>query len=212
MQEYSDEVIALAMRLGTSTLFEVSGMNNCALDRKIRSMWEGAVVAGSAYPVACAPGDNLGIQLALEKAPAGSILLQSQQTSGACSIAQHAALAALEGPKDFIDTSRTVFEKRRGMVVEMLNNAKGLSCETPPGAFYIFANCEALLGKKTPAGKLIECDKDVGNALLDEMNVAVLHGSAFGLGPYLRIAYAMDHESLNSACDRIQTFCALLSD
>jgi len=138
------------------------------------------------------------------------IKLQGQQTSGACSIAQHAALAALQGPKDFINSSKTVFQRRRDMAVEMLNNAPGLNCEIPSGAFYIFANCSGLLGKTTPAGKLIESDKDVVDALLDEANVAVVHGSAFGLGPYLRIAYALDDESLRLACLKIQKFCAEL--
>jgi len=138
------------------------------------------------------------------------IKLQGQQTSGACSIAQHAALAALQGPKDFINSSKAVFQQRRDMVVEMLNNAPGLNCEIPSGAFYIFANCSGLLGKTTPAGKLIESDKDVVDALLDEENVAVVQGSAFGLGPYLRIAYALDDESLRLACIKMQKFCAAL--
>jgi len=138
------------------------------------------------------------------------IKLQGQQTSGACSIAQHAALAALLGPKDFINSSKTVFQRRRDMVVDMLNDAPGLSCEAPSGAFYIFADCSGLLGKTTAAGKLIESDKDVVDALLDETNVAVVQGSAFGLGPYLRIAYALDDESLRLACLKIQKFCAAL--
>jgi len=138
--------------------------------------------------------------------------LQGQQTSGACTISQHAALAALEGSKDFINTSKTVFLKRRNMAVKLLNEAAGLSCETPSGAFYIFANCSGLLGKTTLAGKFIETDEDVANALLDEMNIAVVHGSAFGMGPYLRIAYALDDKSLKLACERIQTFCGSLCE
>ncbi len=138
------------------------------------------------------------------------IKLQGQQTSGACSIAQHAALAALQGPRDFIKSSKVVFQQRRDMVVEMLNHAPGLNCEIPSGAFYVFANCGGLIGKTTPAGKLIESDKDVVDALLDEANVAVVHGSAFGLGPYLRIAYALDDESLRLACIKIQEFCTAL--
>jgi len=138
------------------------------------------------------------------------IKLQGQQTSGACSISQHAALAALQGPRDFIKSSKVVFQQRRDMVVEMLNHAPGLNCEIPSGAFYVFANCGGLIGKTTPAGKLIESDKDVVDALLDEANVAVVHGSAFGLGPYLRIAYALDDESLRLACIKIQEFCTAL--
>ncbi|MDQ7049742.1 MAG: aminotransferase class I/II-fold pyridoxal phosphate-dependent enzyme [Enterobacterales bacterium] len=140
--------------------------------------------------------------------------LQGQQTSGACSIAQHAALAAItnkEESKKFIDQSCTVFAKRRDILINMLNKAKGLSCEKPLGAFYIFADCSKLIGKKTLTGKLLKSDKDVADALLDEQNIAVVHGSAFGLGPYLRIAYALDEESLVLACEKIQSFCDALA-
>ncbi len=137
--------------------------------------------------------------------------LQGQQTSGACSISQYAALAALDGPKTFIDNSKSVFLKRRDVAVKMLNEAPGLSCRTPSGAFYIFADCTGLLGKTTPAGKFIETDEDVANALLEEINVAVVHGSAFGMGPYLRIAYALDDDSLRRACGSIQSFCRSLT-
>jgi len=121
-------------------------------------------------------------------------------------------LAALEGSRDFIITSKAVFQKRRDMVVEMLNNAPGLSCETPSGAFYIFADCSGLIGKETSSGQRINSDKDIADALLDEMNVAVVQGSAFGLSPYLRIAYALDDESLKQACGKIQIFCESLID
>lgn len=135
--------------------------------------------------------------------------LQGQQTSGACSISQHAALAALTGPQDFIQQSRVAFQRRRDTVVEQLNQA-GLRCERPQGAFYAFASCEALLGKVTPAGARLNSDEDVVNALLDEANVATVHGSAFGLGPYIRIAYALDDASLHEACESIQRFSQTL--
>lgn len=133
--------------------------------------------------------------------------LQGQQTSGASSISQHAALAALQGPQDFIRNSKEVFQGRRDMMVEMLNNTPGLSCTVPGGAFYAFASCEGLLGKTTPAGTVLRSDEDVALALLDEANVAVVHGSAFGLGPYIRIAYALDNASLRKACEAIRQFC-----
>jgi len=139
------------------------------------------------------------------------IKLQGQQTSGACSIAQHAALAALEGSRDFIINSRAVFQNRRDIVVEMLNNAPGLSCEMPSGAFYVFADCSGLIDKITRSGKRIKNDTDIVDALLDDMNVAVVQGSAFGLGPFLRIAYALDDKSLIEACGRIHKFCDSLS-
>lgn len=138
--------------------------------------------------------------------------LQGQQTSGACTISQHAALAALTGPQDFVRESRAVFERRRDMVVELLNQAPGLHCDVPQGAFYAFAACAGLLGKTTPAGTTLHSDEDVVNALLDEAGVATVHGSAFGLGPYIRIAYALDDASLRRACAAIRTFCAALRD
>ncbi|CAN7493919.1 pyridoxal phosphate-dependent aminotransferase [Variovorax sp. LjRoot290] len=136
--------------------------------------------------------------------------LQGQQTSGACSISQHAAVAALTGPRDFIDSSRAVFQKRRDMMVRLLNDTPGLGCEVPAGAFYAFASCEGLIGKTTPAGTVLHTDEDVAMALLDGAGVAVVHGSAFGLGPYIRIAYALDDASLRKACEAIQGFCRSL--
>jgi aspartate aminotransferase len=133
--------------------------------------------------------------------------LQGQQTSGACSISQHAAIAALDGPKDFIAHSRAVFQRRRDFMVELLNQAPGIKCEVPGGAFYAFADCSGLIGKRSPAGRELVNDEAVALALLEEANVAVVQGSAFGLPGYLRIAYALDDESLRAACQAIHRFC-----
>jgi aspartate aminotransferase len=133
--------------------------------------------------------------------------LQGQQTSGASSISQHAALAALKGPQGFVSEVRQVFQRRRDLVVERLNRGFGLRCARPAGAFYAFASCEGLIGRSSAGGRLLRTDEDVALALLDEAQVAVMQGSAFGLGPYLRIAYAIDDASLARACDAIQTFC-----
>ena len=138
--------------------------------------------------------------------------LQGQQTSGASTISQHAALAALTGPRDFIRHSRAAFQRRRDLVVEQLSQAPGLHCAVPQGAFYVFASCEALIGKMTRAGTRLDGDEAVVNALLDEAGVATVHGSAFGLGPYIRVAYALDDESLSRACTAIQDFCRTLED
>jgi aspartate aminotransferase len=138
--------------------------------------------------------------------------LQGQQTSGASSISQHAALAALSGPQDFIGKTREVFEHRRSLVVDALNAAPGLQCEIPGGAFYAFASCMGLIGKITAAGTVLKTDEDVARALLDEASVAVVQGSAFGLAPYIRIAYALDDDTLVEACHAIQGFCRSLSD
>ena len=133
--------------------------------------------------------------------------LQGQQTSGACSISQHAAIAALDGPKGFITKSRAVFERRRDFVVEQLNKAPGLRCERPQGAFYAFVDCSALFGKHSPGGFALTDDTAVARALLEEANSAVVPGSAFGLPGYLRIAYALDDHSLLTACEAIRQFC-----
>ncbi len=133
--------------------------------------------------------------------------LQGQQTSGASAISQQAALAALTGPQDFISRSREVFETRRDRMVRQLNATPGLSCAQPGGAFYVFACCEELLGKTSPAGKLLASDEDVAMALLNEADVAVVQGSAFGLAPYIRIAYALDDAALQQACAAIGEFC-----
>jgi len=137
-------------------------------------------------------------------------LVQGQQTSGACSIAQWAAVEALTGPQDHLPRFRKAFEERRDLVVSMLNQAKGLSCRTPEGAFYVYPSCAELIGKTAPSGKKIETDEDFVMELLATEGVAAVHGSSFGLGPNIRISYATSNEKLIDACQRIQRFCASL--
>jgi aspartate aminotransferase len=137
-------------------------------------------------------------------------MVQGQQTSGACSIAQWAAVEALNGPQDFIAKSRAAFEERRDLVVSMLNQAKGLTCPLPEGAFYVYPSCAQAIGKTAPNGTLIESDEDFVTALLEAEGVAAVHGSAFGLGPNFRISYATSNALLEEACGKIQRFCANL--
>lgn len=137
--------------------------------------------------------------------------LQGQQTSGACSISQYAALAALSGPQDFVRETCGVFQRRRDEVVARLNAIPGLRCATPAGAFYAFVSCEGLMGHTSAGGAVLRSDEEVALALLDEQGVATVHGSAFGLGPYLRLAYALDDASLRQACTSIESFCRSLS-
>lgn len=136
--------------------------------------------------------------------------LQGQQTSGACSISQHAAMAALNGPQDFVRETRAVFESRRDTVVASINRIPGLRCAAPAGAFYVFVACEQLIGRVTAGGVHLQTDEDVALALLDEQGVSTVHGSAFGLGPYLRLAYATDDSTLMQACQSLGHFCATL--
>ena len=137
-------------------------------------------------------------------------MIQGQQTSGACSIAQWAAVEALNGPQDFVAKNKTIFQGRRDLVVSMLNQAKGITCPVPEGAFYVYPSCEKLIGAKAPSGKVIANDEDFVTELLEAEGVAVVHGSAFGLGPNFRISYATSDELLEEACIRIQRFTGSL--
>jgi aspartate aminotransferase len=137
--------------------------------------------------------------------------IQSQSTSNPSSISQAAATEALNGPNGFIAEHNKVFVERRDLVVKMLNEAKGLRCPKPEGAFYVFPSCAGTIGKKTPDGKVIQTDTDFVTYLLESVGVAVVQGSAFGLAPYFRISYATSTEALRDACTRIQKACAALT-
>jgi aspartate aminotransferase len=136
--------------------------------------------------------------------------LQSQSATNAASISQWAAVEALNGPQDFIPKFQKVFEERRDLVVSMLNQAKGIECSVPEGAFYVYPTCRELIGKKTSDGKEISDDAAFAVALLESEGVAVVHGAAFGLSPFFRISYATSNDILEEACARIQRFCASL--
>jgi aspartate aminotransferase len=117
----------------------------------------------------------------------------------------------LNGPQDFIPANNAIFRERRDLVVSMLNQAKGLSCPTPEGAFYVYPSCANVIGKRTPTGKTIATDEDFATELLEAEGVAVVHGAAFGMSPYFRISYATATPLLETACQRIQRFCASLA-
>jgi aspartate aminotransferase len=134
--------------------------------------------------------------------------MASQSTSNPSSISQYASVAALNGPQDFLAERNAVFKDRRDLVVSMLNQAKGLSCPTPEGAFYVYPSCAGLMGLTAPNGKLMGNDGDFAAALLEAEGVAVVHGAAFGSGPAFRISYATSTAALEDACARIQRFCA----
>ncbi len=136
--------------------------------------------------------------------------LQSQSTSNAASISQWASVEALNGPQDFLKERAQAFKERRDLVVSMLNQANGINCPTPEGAFYVYPSCKGCIGKTSPKGKAIGTDEDFVTALLEESGVAVVHGAAFGLSPFFRISYATSTEALEEACRRIQRFCAEL--
>jgi aspartate aminotransferase len=137
--------------------------------------------------------------------------LQSQSTSNPCSISQYAVLAALNGPQGFLRERNIAFRERRDLVVAMLNDAPGLSCPTPEGAFYVYPDATGVMGKTTPKGKKIETDADLIDYFLDDYRVAAVHGGAFGLSPGFRISYATSSDILKEACTRIQAACAALT-
>ncbi|CAM3150630.1 pyridoxal phosphate-dependent aminotransferase [Methylobacterium mesophilicum] len=155
-------------------------------------------------------GWRIGYAAGPEKLIKAMDFVQGQQTSGASTIAQWAAVAALDGPQDHLAKFRAAFQGRRDLVVSMLNQTNGLTCPTPEGAFYVYPSCAALIGKKTESGKTIETDEDFVTELLQAEGVAAVHGSAFGLGPNLRISYATSNAVLEEACRRIQRFCGSL--
>ncbi|MEM8758789.1 MAG: pyridoxal phosphate-dependent aminotransferase [Pseudomonadota bacterium] len=137
--------------------------------------------------------------------------VQSQSTSNPSSISQWAAVEALNGPQYYIATSRAAFQKRRDLVVSMLNQATGIECPLPEGAFYVYPSIKGLIGKKTPGGKTIGTDEDFVTELLAAEGVAVVHGAAFGTSPNFRASYATDEATLEDACSRIQRFCGSLT-
>lgn len=137
-------------------------------------------------------------------------MIQSQSSTHTSSISQAAAAAALNEPMDFFEAWRAAFKARRDLVVKMLNEAEGLSCRTPEGAFYVYPSCAGVIGKTAPSGKTIESDSDFVTELLESEGVAAVQGAAFGLSPYFRISYATSEKALTEACTRIQRFCASL--
>lgn len=139
-------------------------------------------------------------------------VVQLQATGGICTVAQAAAVAVLDGPQELLAEQGRIYRERRDVVLELLQNAKGIECHRPSGAFYVFANIEGLLGKTTSAGTMIESDLDFVTALLAEKHVATVQGGAYGMSPYFRLSYATDMASLREACGRIVEFCSELSD
>jgi aspartate aminotransferase len=138
-------------------------------------------------------------------------VVQSQATSCPCSVSQAASVEALNGPQDFLKERTASFQRRRDLVVSALNAIEGLDCRTPEGAFYTFSGCAGVLGKTTPSGRKIETDSDFCAYLLDDADVAVVPGSAFGLSPFFRISYATSEDELKVALERIAKACAALA-
>jgi aspartate aminotransferase len=158
----------------------------------------------------CMTGWRIGFGAGPEVLIKAMAKLQSQSTSNPSSIAQWAAVEALNGPQDFIAAHNEVFMARRDLAVSMLNQAKGLNCAKPDGAFYVYPSCAGAIGKTSPTGQVITSDEDFVTELLAVEGVAAVHGAAFGTSPFFRISYATATSKLEDACIRIQRFCANL--
>jgi aspartate aminotransferase len=155
-------------------------------------------------------GWRIGYAAGPEKLVKAMDFVQGQQTSGATSVSQWASVQALDGPQDHLAVFKRAFQERRDLVVSMLNQAKYLKTPVPEGAFYVYPSCAEAIGRKAPSGKTLETDEDFVTELLESEGVAAVHGSAFGLGPNLRISYATSNALLEDACQRIQRFCGSL--
>jgi aspartate aminotransferase len=158
----------------------------------------------------CMTGWRLGYGGGPEPLIKAMCKLQSQATANPSSVTQWAGIEALSGPQDFIERNNRVFKERRDLVVSMLNQAKGLKCPKPQGAFYVYPSCAEAIGRTSAAGHKIKNDEDFATALLDEEGVAVVHGAAFAMSPFFRISYATSTDLLEEACKRIQRFCGNL--
>jgi aspartate aminotransferase len=159
----------------------------------------------------CMTGWRIGYAGGPEHLIKAMAALQSQSTTNATAIAQWASVEALNGPQDFIPKHNKIFKDRRDLVVSMLNQANGMKCPKPEGAFYVYPSCAGTIGKAAPSGKRLESDEDFVTELLESEGVAVVQGTAFGLGPAFRISYATSTQNLEEACRRIQRFCGNLS-
>jgi aspartate aminotransferase len=175
------------------------------------SLYDRTLTVNGVSKTYCMTGWRIGYGGGPEKIVKAMVAIQSQSTSNPSSVSQAASVEALNGPQGFIAEHNKVFMERRDLVVSMLNQAKGLSCPRPEGAFYVYPSCAGAIGKRTPAGGMIENDGDFVTYLLEAEGVAVVQGEAFGLSPHFRISYATSTTLLEDACRRIQRACGALT-
>jgi aspartate aminotransferase len=158
----------------------------------------------------CMTGWRIGFAGGPEPLIKAMAMIQSQSTSNPAAVSQWASVEALNGPKDFIPKHNKIFKERRDLCVAMLNQANGIVCPKPEGAFYVFPSCAGTIGKTAPTGKKLATDEDFVTELLEAEGVAVVQGTPFGQGPAFRISYATATTALEEACARIQRFCGNL--
>jgi aspartate aminotransferase len=175
------------------------------------SLYDRTLTVNGVSKAYCMTGWRIGYAGGPESLIKAMAMIQSQSTSNPSAVAQWAAVEALDGPQDFIPKHNAIFKERRDLVVSMLNQANGIKCPKPEGAFYVYPSCAGTIGRTAPSGNKIATDEDFVTELLEAEGVAVVQGSAFGLGPAFRISYATATSSLEEACRRIQRFCGNLT-
>ncbi len=175
------------------------------------ALWERTLTTNGLSKTYCMTGWRVGYAAGPDVLIKAMNKVQSQSSTHTSSVSQYAAVAALNGSQDFIAEHNKVFQERRDLVVSMLNQASGLFCPTPEGAFYVYPSCEGAMGKKTPDGKALESDEDFITYLLESGGVAVVQGAAFGMSPFFRVSYATATSTLEEACTRIQRACGALA-
>jgi aspartate aminotransferase len=173
-------------------------------------LYERTLTVNGTSKAYCMTGWRIGYAGGPEKLIKTMAMIQSQSTSNPTAVAQWAAVEALNGPQDFIPKHNKIFKERRDLCVSMLNQANGIQCPKPEGAFYVYPSCAGTIGKTAPTGKKLETDEDFVTELLEAEGVAVVQGTPFGVGPAFRISYATATTALEEACTRIQRFCGNL--
>ncbi len=173
-------------------------------------LYERTLTVNGCSKAYCMTGWRIGYAGGPEMLIKTMAMIQSQSTSNPTAVAQWAAVEALDGPQDFIPKHNKIFKERRDLCVSMLNQAKGIQCPKPEGAFYVYPSCAGTIGKKAPTGKPLKTDEDFVTELLEAEGVAVVQGTPFGVGPAFRISYATATSALEEACTRIQRFCGNL--
>jgi len=174
------------------------------------SLYERTLTINGVSKAYCMTGWRIGFAGGPEPLVKAMAMIQSQSTTNPAAASQWASVEALTGPKDFIARHNKIFKERRDLIVSMLNQANGINCPVPEGAFYVYPSCAGTIGRTAPSGKKLATDEDFVTELLEAEGVAVVHGSAFGLGPAFRISYATKTEDLEEAGRRIQRFCGNL--
>ncbi len=173
-------------------------------------LYERTLTVNGVSKAYCMTGWRIGYGGGPEPLIKAMAMIQSQSTSNPAAVSQWAALEALEGPQDFIAKHNAIFKERRDLCVSMLNQARGIQCPKPEGAFYVYPSCAGTIGRIAPTGKKLATDEDFVTELLEAEGVAVVQGTPFGIGPAFRISYATKTEDLEEACSRIQRFCGNL--